>query len=334
MMRSAHTVALAALLCCAHPAMAESSPTAPPPASAEQMEFARGLFQQGVKAFSARRYKDAVDLLLEAERAMHSPAFAYNIGIAYEAMNDVPSALRWLRSYLREVPDAEDRGQVEKMVSALEAKLQARGVQQATVLSTPDGASAQMDGMAVGVTPWTGELAPGRHRLKLQLAGHEDHEELIEVLAHRADDFVVALRPPASAAPPAARAPDESPPATSPVEADAPASDEPSALSRVSPWTWATLGGGVLALGGGLFFEMSRASAADEAQKAPQVDFRDKLDTAESRQTTARILVGVGGALVVAGGVLLALDLSSAAPAQVAIGCAGTGCYATGGGSF
>src|SRR5688572_18926406 len=124
----------------AEPAPAEAAqPAQTPPDPA--IEQARSRFQQGVRAYEERRYRDAVDLLLEADRAMHSPAFAYNIGLAYEAMEDAASALRWFRTYLREAPDTEDRPAVEKRIAALEAALQKRGIQQATVLSKPEGAT-------------------------------------------------------------------------------------------------------------------------------------------------------------------------------------------------
>ena len=159
------------------------------------MDHARERFQAGVRAYEEGRYRDAVDLLLEADRAMHSPAFAYNIGLAYEAMEDPASALRWFRSYLREAPDTEDRPAVEKRIGALEAALQKRGIQQATVLSSPEGATVVIDGKPLGVTPWTGELVPGRHRLELTLRGHDRVERYVEVLAHRAQDFAFPLQP-------------------------------------------------------------------------------------------------------------------------------------------
>jgi hypothetical protein len=69
-------------------------------------------------------------------------------------------------------------------------------------------------------------------------------------------------------------------------------------------------GAGVAALGGAVTFELLRASAEDDAKSDPtQVGYEDKLDRMESRRTTARVLVGVGGALVVTGGVMLTLDL-------------------------
>jgi tetratricopeptide (TPR) repeat protein len=299
------------------------TPAAPGPVPDPAMAHARERFQAGVRAYEEGRYRDAVDLLLEADRSMHSPAFAYNIGLAYEAMEDQASALRWFRSYLREAPDTEDRPAVEKRIAALEAALQKRGIQQATVLSKPEGATVTIDSKPLGVTPWTGELVPGRHRVELTLRGHDKIERYVEVLAHRAEDFPFQLQPTAVQMPaPVVAGPAPAQPATE------------SKLSRVSPWTWTALTASTLVLGGALVFELSRASAEEDAREAPQVDYQDKLDTAESRQTTARVLAAVGGALLVTSGVLLAVDLTRSKNAEVSVRCSGNGCFVAGRGAF
>jgi PEGA domain-containing protein len=283
---------------------------------------ARERFQEGVKAYEERRYRDAVDLLLEADRSMHSPAFAYNIGLAYEAMEDAASALRWFRSYLREVPATEDRPAVEKRITALEGELQKRGIQQATVLSTPTGATVVIDEKPLGVTPWTGELLPGRHRLEVSLKGRVKFERYIEVLAHRSEDFTAELPP-------------EPPPsAPAPIIAPAPQPEPERRMPKISPWTWGALGGSVLVLGGALAFEVSRASAEDDAREAAQVDYMDKKESAESRQTTARVLAVIGGGLLVGGGVLLAIDLTRTPGPQVGLRCNDNGCLLAGRGVF
>jgi hypothetical protein len=41
------------------------------------------------------------------------------------------------------------------------------------------------------------------------------------------------------------------------------------------------------------------------------VSYQEKLDAMQGKQTTARILAGVGGALIVTGGVMLVVDLGS-----------------------
>ena len=56
----------------------------------------------------------------------------------------------------------------------------------------------------------------------------------------------------------------------------------------------------------------------------------------ESRQSTARVLAGVGGVLVVTGAVLLVLDLKRGSSEQppVAAGCDGRGCGVVLNGAF
>jgi hypothetical protein len=76
-----------------------------------------------------------------------------------------------------------------------------------------------------------------------------------------------------------------------------------------------------------------KASAEDEARKAPQVNYPDKLDTAEKRRNTALTLAGVGGAFVVTGAVLLVLDLTSPTP-PVTVGVGPNGAVVMGQGTF
>src|SRR4051812_2701284 len=78
------------------------------PAGAEHAA-ARERFKQGAQAYSEGRYKDAIDLFLDADRLAPNPAFAYNIGLAYEELGDATNALRWYRSYLRDLPGAPDQ---------------------------------------------------------------------------------------------------------------------------------------------------------------------------------------------------------------------------------
>ncbi|MEJ7735245.1 MAG: PEGA domain-containing protein [Polyangiaceae bacterium] len=312
----------------AAPSLAQPRP-APASASGSAIETARARYKEGALAFQQKRYKDAIDLFLEADRLASSPAFAFNVAIAYEAMGDTASTLRWLRTYLRRAPDAADRPAVEERIRSHEQKLAARGVQQVTLLSTPEGATVELDGRAVGVTPWTGEIAPGSHEAVLQLRGWLDARQRFELAADRASDVSIALSAaPAESAPTATGAAD--------TGAPAPAGTE---VGRIGPLTWIALGAGVVGLGGALGFELARSGAEDSAREAPtQVETAEHLDDMEGRRTVARVLLGVGGAALLTGGVLLVVDLASgsgsgsepsarAAP-RFAAGCDLAGCGA------
>jgi hypothetical protein len=94
---------------------------------------------------------------------------------------------------------------VQARVRKLEQQLAQRGVQQVTVLSQPESATVLLDGKPVGITPWTGETYPGKHRLALTLAGHAAREQVIDVDAYAAHDVAQVLMP---ERPPLPRAPE------------------------------------------------------------------------------------------------------------------------------
>src|SRR6187549_3064370 len=130
---------------------------------------ARLLFEKGVSAYREGRYYDAVDIFLETNRLYPDPKLSFNIG------------------------KASDAQEVETHVHQLEQVLSQKGLQQLTVLSSPDGATVKLDGQAVGVTPWTGESFAGKHRIVLEAADYQRYESVIELDPHRARDFNIEL---------------------------------------------------------------------------------------------------------------------------------------------
>ncbi len=289
--------------------------------SPEAQETARKTYQAGAQAYSDGHYKDAIDLFLEAARVAPNAAFSYNIGLAYEQLGDHDNALRWYRDYLRELPEAPDRADIEPRVREAEQRLRQRGVQQVTVLSSPDGATVTIDGKPLGVTPWTGELAPGRHKLSLMLRSYSDHEQPFELPSDHAIDVRVSLTEAKHEAAAAPVAPEPSKPDSAPRRS-----------GGVGALTWAAFGVGAAGLGSALVFEAVRSSAVDSARTAPnQVEGKDDSDRAKSFETLGKVALGVGAAFTVAGGVLLYLDLSSSKSekspsAFAAFGCAAAFC--------
>lgn len=260
-------------------------------------------FDRGVAAFKEGRYKDAVDAFLDAHREYPSPALSFNAARAYDKLLDAAGALRFYREYLRQSTDAPDRADVEKRVGELETKLQQeRGRQQVTILSNVEGATVRIDDQPVGVAPWTGEILPGKHRVRLSFEGHEDAEQEFELLAHRATDVSVTMTPKRAAETPTAAAP----------PAGAPKSKGAVESRGVGVWTYAAFGVGVAALGGAGVFEVLRSGSEDDVKnERTQLARHDAYDRMQSQQKTARILAGVGAVAMVAGGVLLYFDLSA-----------------------
>lgn len=252
---------------------------------------ARARYRAGADAFEEGRYRDAIDLFKDAAKLAPNPAFSYNIGLAYERLNEHAKALRWYRDYLRREPAAPDREEVGARIINAEANLFGEGVQQVTVLTKPEQASIVIDGDLVGESPWTGELAPGQHQMTVEREGYATKRLNFVLPQDHAIDVETRL--------------DVMPEGQS--ERRAPVRAPP--LSKISPLTWVALGTGVVGLGVSLGLESARAGAVSDADNTTQLEGKEELDRARSLQTAARIALGLGLAAGAAGGVLLYLDL-------------------------
>jgi tetratricopeptide (TPR) repeat protein len=307
-----------------HAALAADAPSAEGQAEARRIA-AKEKFEQGVAAYKQQRFADAVKLFLEADSLAPSAPLSFNVARSFEKLDDASGALRWYRDYLRRSPDAANAVEVRAKVSALAATLSQHGVQQVTVMSEPAGATVLVDEQNVGITPVTRDLRPGRHRLVVRLTGYED--QVTDLVLEPQTPQDVALRLDLATQPSAATG---ATPGPLPGDA-APARDSG---PRFGAWPVVVMGAGAASLLGAVGFEFGRRSADSAAEDAPQTEFQEHYDTMESRQTTARVLAGVGGALLVTGGVLFVLDWQRQSHANVALGCAGGSCGLLAKGSF
>jgi tetratricopeptide (TPR) repeat protein len=295
-------------------AMAQPAGSAPDPTTPEgKRAEGKVRYERGAEAYAKGRFTDAIDLFLEADALAPSAALSFNIARAYEKIGDGAQTLRWYRDFRRRAPDAKNGPEVDQRIAVLEKELAKKGVQQLTILTSPAGATVIVDDQPVGVTPFTGQFPPGRHRVVTSLRGYADTAQDVELSADHARDLNIPLipdtRPPAAAG----HAPDPAAPLGS-TSAPIPASNEPDrpAGPRFGIWPWIGLGAGAVALGGAGAFELARRGAERDAESdSTQVGYKEHYDRMAARQTTARVLAAVGGALVVTGGVLLTLDLTS-----------------------
>jgi tetratricopeptide (TPR) repeat protein len=315
----------------AHPAIAHADAPSDEAVMEQKRAAAKSKYQQGAEAYSAGRFKDAVDLFLAADQLSPSAPLSFNIARAYEKLADDAGALRWYRDYLRRNPDATNATTVRPLIAALAESLRKKGVQQLTVLTSPAGATVSVDDQPMGVTPWTGELSPGEHHLLLSLRGYADAERNVSLAADQPLDTSVRLEQQAAPAsvPTPVPAPASSPPAPK-------ASDTTSHGKKLGIVPWVTLAAGTAMLGGALTFEMLRRSAESDAKGAEnQIEYQDHLQTEQSRQTTARIFLGTGGALLLAGGLMLLLDRdTSPHSANAGLFCLPGGCSVLAQGKF
>jgi tetratricopeptide (TPR) repeat protein len=178
--------------CCPYAAYGHGAPVRKA-TTAEEQAVAMRRFAEGQLAFERRRYEDAIERFVQADHVATSPAFAYNIALAYERIGDVAQALRWSREYLRREANASDRADIEASIRLYERRLADRGLQQVTITSSPDGANVMVDGEPVGVTPWTGEIAPGPHIVDVLLPGREAVRRAFDLDAESSADVHIDL---------------------------------------------------------------------------------------------------------------------------------------------
>ncbi len=321
------------------PASAVAADAAKPQSSsaAQPLEIARARYRQGVEAYQAGHYRESIDYFLEADHISPSAALSYNIALAYEKIDDAAAALRWYRDYLRRAPDAKDRSSTEQLVQAFEARLAAKGVQQVTIMSEPSAATVLVDGKPVGVTPWTMEIRPGEHALEVRHDGYETIKQSINVPAEHASDVQLTLKAAAEAPPPAAATPNT--PASAPPPVATAKADEGTQGSGKTLKTIGIVGmaaGGAALIGAGTFELLRRGSESDAKNEPTQVGYADHVETMESQQTVARVLLGTGVVLGVAGGVLFFLGSKNSSENTTAfsVGCAPGGCVSTVRGRF
>jgi hypothetical protein len=102
-------------------------------------------------------------------------------------------------------------------------------------------------------------------------------------------------------------------------------------------WTWTLFGAAAVSLSASGVFELSRAREDTQARSSQiQVEHQQSFDAMHSRQTAARVFLGVGAAAALAGGVSLYFDLTAhgRSPDAVALGCDTEACLLHTGGQF
>jgi tetratricopeptide (TPR) repeat protein len=89
-------------------------------AHADDAKLARQHFEDGSRLYDLGKFRDAAHEYEEAYKYKPDPALLFNIGQAYRAAGDAQEAVTAYKSYLRRVPDASNRLEVEGHVEKLQ----------------------------------------------------------------------------------------------------------------------------------------------------------------------------------------------------------------------
>jgi hypothetical protein len=89
----------------------------PPPAGDPR---AVALSDEGVGYFRQQRYDEAISAFAASYAIVPLPLLSFDIAQSYRLKGDCAHAIEFYRRYLREAPEAANRGFVEKQLSAIE----------------------------------------------------------------------------------------------------------------------------------------------------------------------------------------------------------------------
>jgi tetratricopeptide (TPR) repeat protein len=109
----------AALLCAmSGTAAAQAGKAADPPR--DNKALAKEHFQRGTSFYDLGRYNEAIREFEAAYQLKNDPAFLYNLAQSYRLAGNPERALHFYRTYLRYVPKAPNRAEIEERIAALE----------------------------------------------------------------------------------------------------------------------------------------------------------------------------------------------------------------------
>jgi len=238
---------------------------APSPAAAADEEEAKIHFDKAQTAYKLGRFKEAIREYEAAYRAMSDPAFLFNIAQAHrqqyrldKGAPHLQKALSLYKNYLREMPSAQNRETVQKLIDELKSLLtavednqgSARGKLARLVLRGDQAGGAQvvLDGKLVGTIPHSQEMEPGVHLVKVTKQGFKEWSTSVNIEAGAKLDLPVML------------------------QSEAPAGGEVSSTPIYKKWWFWTIVGAVVVggTGTGIYF----ATRGDDIPAMPTVDLR------------------------------------------------------------
>jgi tetratricopeptide (TPR) repeat protein len=100
------------------------------PAHADDGRAARRHFEAGSTLYDLGKFAEAAAEYEEAYKAKSDPTLLFNIGQAYRGAKQYDKAITAYKSYLRRVPDARNRADVEGLIERAQAQRDAEAARQ------------------------------------------------------------------------------------------------------------------------------------------------------------------------------------------------------------
>lgn len=159
----------------ATPTTQATTPTTQP-AEDPTVTEARREYDLGRQALTANQPEEALRHFQRAYELRANPVVWVAIAQSQVQLGRIADAIATFERYLRERPDAPDRTQIEQQLAELRRRPATVHVE-----SNPPGARISIDGRDTGqVTPADVPAEPGRHTVRLELAGYTAHSQEID----------------------------------------------------------------------------------------------------------------------------------------------------------
>jgi hypothetical protein len=154
-----------------------------PARATPNIEAARELDQQGVRAFREGHFEDSIRYFRAAYRIGGPPSELWNIARCRERLDDAEGAAKAIEEYLSlRGLSAQDRAEAERDAAALRARPSIL-----TVTTRPAGATVTIDGnRVVGPTPVSIDVRPGSHTIAVRRDGYASETQPFEARFGRA----------------------------------------------------------------------------------------------------------------------------------------------------
>jgi tetratricopeptide (TPR) repeat protein len=105
--------------------------------SAAEGKAAKALYNRGMTHFRLAEYDAAIQKWQDGFRLKPVPEFLYNIAQAYRLSKRPQEAVTYYRQFLSMAPNTENRAEVERQITALDAEIEEQRRAAATPVPTP-----------------------------------------------------------------------------------------------------------------------------------------------------------------------------------------------------
>jgi len=90
------------------------------PGTAEARARAKDLYTAGTRQYDLREYAAAIDTFRKAYDLLPEPLFLFDIAQSYRQLHDCENARGFYKSYLRNLPRADNRDKVERFIAEMD----------------------------------------------------------------------------------------------------------------------------------------------------------------------------------------------------------------------